>query len=453
MLAWGLFCVFRMMEVGTELRCCHRRRATETLCACASRVWPLLPGTPTWYFTLHWRRGPGTRTCTRSLWLLEQATHICSLPLVQSVFSPARTHRFAPSSRWCCFPALPLPILLLIGDSHPLSIFLLAVFASASRSELQNRWSACPHYHISPLLHTPTSRVVPLIYFSSTLAVRNSTSLFCKHQAGKFQPTNLICFVWSVALAVNDAALSSHPSIVGSDAMDHDAMSRHLAARQPLGDATQRLNHATVSNVSRKHEPGGVENDVLARPKNAAPRGRSDPVITAHHPSPIGQHRGHHPPAPVSPATAAIAEPGPANPRLTAIAQDHHNASDARRVSQFSNVSSNASTTRQLKTHIGPWQLGKTLGKGSSARVRLARHRVSHQLVAIKIVAKSTAHMTQAGSLANLDKIDYRKPTTGADGGLRRMPLAIEREVAILKLIRHPNIIELLDIWENRSEM
>ncbi|KAL2263139.1 hypothetical protein VTK26DRAFT_8037 [Humicola hyalothermophila] len=33
------------------------------------------------------------------------------------------------------------------------------------------------------------------------------------------------------------------------------------------------------------------------------------------------------------------------------------------------------------------------------------------------------------------------------------MPLAIEREVAILKLIRHPNIIELLDIWENRSEI
>jgi serine/threonine protein kinase len=148
-----------------------------------------------------------------------------------------------------------------------------------------------------------------------------------------------------------------------------------------------------------------------------------------------------------------MVEPAPANPRLAAIAQDARDSPDSRRVSQFSNVSSNASTTRQLKTHIGPWQLGKTLGKGASARVRLARHRVSHQLVAIKIIAKSTAHMTQSGSLVNLDRIDYRKPTTGADNGVRRMPLAIEREVAILKLIRHPNIIELLDIWENRSEM
>ena len=236
--------------------------------------------------------------------------------------------------------------------------------------------------------------------------------------------------------------------------MDHDTASRHAGARQPLSDATQRLNHATVANVTRKHEPGGVENRIVSKSKNAA-RGRSHPVLTSnYHTAPAEHHRAHHAPAPTPAAAApALMEPGPANPRLCAITQDMHNAADARRVSQFSNVSSNASSTRQLKTHIGPWQLGKTLGKGSSARVRLARHRVSHQLVAIKIVAKSTAHMTQAGSLANLDRIDYRKPTTGADGGLRRMPLAIEREVAILKLIRHPNIIELLDIWENRSEM
>ncbi|KAK4155133.1 hypothetical protein C8A00DRAFT_42187 [Chaetomidium leptoderma] len=227
--------------------------------------------------------------------------------------------------------------------------------------------------------------------------------------------------------------------------MDYHSTSRHPAPRQPLGDATQRLNYATVANVHRRHEVGDVENHVMSKPKKAA-RGRSNPVLTVNHS--LAEQRAHQPPAP-----AALVEPGPANPLLAAVAQDPHGASDARRVSQFSNVSSTASSTRQLKTHIGPWQLGKTLGKGSSARVRLARHRVSHQLVAIKIVAKSTAHMTQAGSLANLDRIDYRKPTTGADGGLRRMPLAIEREVAILKLIRHPNIIELLDIWENRSEI
>jgi serine/threonine protein kinase len=123
----------------------------------------------------------------------------------------------------------------------------------------------------------------------------------------------------------------------------------------------------------------------------------------------------------------------------------------AKRASQFSNMSSSASSIRARKTHIGPWQLGKTLGKGSSARVRQARHRDTHELAAVKIVAKQTAHLTQAGSLAKLDKIENGQPVTA--NGVRRIPLAIEREVAIMKLIEHPNIVKMYDIWENRSEM
>lgn len=227
--------------------------------------------------------------------------------------------------------------------------------------------------------------------------------------------------------------------------MDPTRNSRASGPRQPLSDATRRVNRATVANVSHRHRGDDGENYDLLKLKNVT-RGCPNLAVTVN--PPLVEQRTHNTPAP-----AVMVEPGPVNPRFSAVAQDLCDTSDPRRVSQFSNVSSNASSTRQLKTHIGPWQLGKTLGKGSSARVRLARHRVSHQLVAIKIVAKSTAHITQAGSLANLDRIDYRKPTTSADGGLRRMPLAIEREVAILKLINHPNIIKLLDIWENRSEM
>lgn len=227
--------------------------------------------------------------------------------------------------------------------------------------------------------------------------------------------------------------------------MDYQSTTRRPASRQPLGDATQRLNHATVALLNRRYEVDDIENHVAPKSVNVT-RGRSNPTLKIEDSS--AEQRIHNPPF-----RATMTEAGSANSRSAVLNPTSQNAPDSRRVSQFSNVSSNASSTRQLKTHIGPWQLGKTLGKGSSARVRLARHRISHQLVAIKIVPRSTAHMTQAGSLANLDSIDYRKPTTGADGGLRRMPLAIEREVAILKLIRHPNIIELLDIWENRSEM
>ncbi len=34
-----------------------------------------------------------------------------------------------------------------------------------------------------------------------------------------------------------------------------------------------------------------------------------------------------------------------------------------------------------------------------------------------------------------------------------RVPFGIEREIVIMKLIEHPNIIKLYDVWENRGEM
>jgi serine/threonine-protein kinase HSL1, negative regulator of Swe1 kinase len=103
------------------------------------------------------------------------------------------------------------------------------------------------------------------------------------------------------------------------------------------------------------------------------------------------------------------------------------------------------------KTHIGPWQLGRTLGKGSSAKVRLCRHVLTRQLAAVKIVRKNSTYLIEAGSLAALDKFDQSLPEQ--INGELRVPPAIEREVAILKLVEHPNIMKLYDIWENRREL
>lgn len=58
--------------------------------------------------------------------------------------------------------------------------------------------------------------------------------------------------------------------------------------------------------------------------------------------------------------------------------------------------------------------------------------------------------MTQAGSLQDIDKWDRKQPEFANSN---RIPLSIEREVALLKLIEHPNIMKIYDIWENRSEM
>jgi serine/threonine protein kinase len=127
-------------------------------------------------------------------------------------------------------------------------------------------------------------------------------------------------------------------------------------------------------------------------------------------------------------------------------------AEEDKRFSQASYASTSSSRSKKnYKTHIGPWQLGRTLGKGSSARVRLCRHNMTNQLAAVKIVNRRMAYLVQDSSLAALSKWDSSLPEP-TDGHMR-VPMAIEREVAILKLIEHPNIMKLYDIWENRSEM
>jgi len=224
--------------------------------------------------------------------------------------------------------------------------------------------------------------------------------------------------------------------------MDRRARSKMPANRQPLGDVAKRVNaavsSAAVSNADRYSRGVDGDENTSSQYKKSAPRGRPNPAdasLSEHHRS--SAHT----------ATSTV------DPRPSAAILDERDAADFRRTSQTSHASKASGTPRQPKRFIGPWELGHTLGKGTSARVRLARHRVSHEMAAIKIVSKATAHMSQAGSLANLDKLEIRNSVNKNEKGLRRMPLAIEREIAILKLIQHPNIIQLHDIWENRSEM
>lgn len=72
------------------------------------------------------------------------------------------------------------------------------------------------------------------------------------------------------------------------------------------------------------------------------------------------------------------------------------------------------------------------------------------QAAAIKIVSKKSAALVQSASVAQMDK-DASMPITAA--GFRMMPFGIEREVVIMKLIEHPNVINLYDVWENRGEL
>lgn len=110
------------------------------------------------------------------------------------------------------------------------------------------------------------------------------------------------------------------------------------------------------------------------------------------------------------------------------------------RLSLASTTSSNSST-KHRKSHVGPWRLGRTLGRGSSGRVRLAKHCVTEQLAAIKIVPKVEVEP------------DPSSLGTNNSNNTSGIPYGIEREVIIMKLIEHPNVMALYDVWENRGEL
>ncbi|BGP15692.1 serine/threonine-protein kinase gin4 [Rhodosporidiobolus nylandii] len=81
---------------------------------------------------------------------------------------------------------------------------------------------------------------------------------------------------------------------------------------------------------------------------------------------------------------------------------------------------------------VGPWRIGRTVGEGASGRVKLAKHKVTGQYAAVKIVPKPRR--------TNQEKAD-------------KMLLGIEREIVIMKLIEHPNVLRLMDVWETGSEL
>jgi serine/threonine-protein kinase HSL1, negative regulator of Swe1 kinase len=135
------------------------------------------------------------------------------------------------------------------------------------------------------------------------------------------------------------------------------------------------------------------------------------------------------------------------NKRISAVVND--GPPKPNRNSAISTASTASGKSRR-KTHVGPWQLGRTLGKGATGRVRLAKHALTGQAAAIKIVSKKSAALVQSASMAQMDK--EATDLTSASG-YRLMPFGIEREVVIMKLIEHPNVINLYDVWENRGEL
>lgn len=191
-------------------------------------------------------------------------------------------------------------------------------------------------------------------------------------------------------------------------------------------------------------EPAGFNPKALRQPFADVTNRRN-----ANEPSRL-DHEGHHDDQGKSPDRMSIATSllspriNPENDRLSPI-PDSRAGSNRNSASGASIISGKG----KRKTHVGPWQLGKTLGKGATGRVRLAKHAGTGQTAAVKIVSKKSAAMVQSESIAAMD----RNARRFSSSGVRPMPCGIEREVVIMKLIEHPNVISLYDVWENRGEL
>ncbi|XP_074513572.1 serine/threonine-protein kinase BRSK2-like isoform X10 [Sebastes fasciatus] len=88
-------------------------------------------------------------------------------------------------------------------------------------------------------------------------------------------------------------------------------------------------------------------------------------------------------------------------------------------------MSTSAKDSGHYANYVGPYRLEKTLGKGQTGLVKLGIHCVTCQKVAIKIV--------------NREKLS------------ETVLMKVEREIAILKLIEHPHVLKLHDVYENKK--
>ncbi|PNS19957.1 hypothetical protein CAC42_7924 [Sphaceloma murrayae] len=117
----------------------------------------------------------------------------------------------------------------------------------------------------------------------------------------------------------------------------------------------------------------------------------------------------------------------------TSVANGTEQASSTRHEGASSHAPRKRTT---VEARSGTWELGKTIGAGSMGKVKLARHRDSHEQVAVKIVPRQSTddHKTAAEK----ERADHSKEVRTA------------REAAIVTLVDHPYICGMRDVVKTK---
>ncbi|KAI3454018.1 hypothetical protein Pfo_010681 [Paulownia fortunei] len=81
------------------------------------------------------------------------------------------------------------------------------------------------------------------------------------------------------------------------------------------------------------------------------------------------------------------------------------------------------------KILLGKYEMGRVLGKGTFAKVYYGRHLATNECVAIKVIKKDEVIKNE------------------------RMMEQIKREISVMRLVRHPNIVELKEVMATKSKI
>ncbi|XP_065629622.1 CBL-interacting serine/threonine-protein kinase 9-like [Quercus suber] len=84
--------------------------------------------------------------------------------------------------------------------------------------------------------------------------------------------------------------------------------------------------------------------------------------------------------------------------------------------------------TPATRTRVGKYELGKTVGEGSFAKVKFAKNVENGDNVAIKILDR--------------DQVLRHK-----------MVEHLKREISTMKLIKHPNVVKLFEVMASKSKI
>ncbi|XP_014840983.1 PREDICTED: serine/threonine-protein kinase MARK2 isoform X6 [Poecilia mexicana] len=117
----------------------------------------------------------------------------------------------------------------------------------------------------------------------------------------------------------------------------------------------------------------------------------------------------------------------PSQGQVIEISTGQEQKSSTGRYSMSRCPNSGSTATSDEQPHVGNYRLLKTIGKGNFAKVKLARHVLTSKEVAVKIIDK-----TQLNS-SSLQKLF--------------------REVRIMKMLNHPNIVKLFEVIETEKTL